>query len=121
MIHRITIPDWRPTRDNELAGGSHWAKKHRLKNRDKQFIRAYAIACNVPYATGKRRVSLEITLTGRQKEADPLAYCKSLFDALVHCQQLLDDSSKFVEWGGAVYTRGESPQTTIVITDLSQE
>jgi hypothetical protein len=118
MIYRITIPKWRPTRDNQLSGGSHWAKKNRLKKTDKDFVATYAMRLGIPPATGKRRVSLEITLSGRQKETDPWAYCKSLLDALVACRMLVDDSARFVEFVPATYTRGDDGGTVIVLEDL---
>lgn len=119
MLHRIVCPNWRPTPDNNLTDGSHWAKKHRLKKQDKAMIKTYAMLANVLRATGKRLVSLEITLSGRQQEADPLAYGKSLNDALVSCGMLIDDSDRYMVWGGVTYSRGE-PQTVIVLEDLEE-
>lgn len=117
MIHRITIPAWRPARDNELMS-RHWRTKHKLKSFDAEIVAVYAKRENIPPALGKRRVSLEITLACRQKKADPLAYAKSLLDALVRCHMLIDDSAQFVVWGGVTYSRGDSPSTAIVLDDL---
>lgn len=121
MIHKITIPNWRPVRDNQIAGGIHWSKRKKLKDGDAQMVAVYARQADAPHALGKRRVSLEIVLTGRQQETDPLAYCKSLFDALVKCRMLIDDSAQFVVWGGTTYTRasrGVRGSTTIVLEDM---
>lgn len=118
MIHRIEIHSWRPYRDNQIAGGIHWAVRNERKNSDKTMVAWHVKAQDVPPALGKRRVSLEITLTGRQKEADPLAYAKSLLDSLVACRMLVDDNSQFVEWVPPVYTKGEELKTVIVLEDL---
>jgi len=117
VIQRITIPNWRPVRDNQLVG-VHWTKRKRLKDGDAEFVATYARQADTAPATGKRRVSLEIVLVGRQQETDPWAYLKSLLDALVKCKLLVDDSSEYVEWGGTTYTRGSEPSTTIILKDI---
>lgn len=119
MIHRIVIPNWRPARDNELIN-CHWRTKHKRKSEDAQIVAAYCREAEVPHALDKRRVSLEIRLTAKQKEADPLAYCKSLLDALVNCRMLIDDKAEFMEWGGVTYSRGKPlvPGTTIILEDM---
>lgn len=117
MIHRIKIPDWRPTRDNELLN-CHWRIKHKRKTDDAAMVMMYAIVANVMPATGKRRVSLEIVLKGRQKTTDEWAYHKSLMDALVKCRMLVDDSPQFVAWGGTTYSRGGEAGTTIILEDM---
>src|ERR1051326_4545648 len=99
MIHRIVIPDWRPARDNQLVY-KHWGTARRLKRADVEIVGAHALVAGTPRAIGKRRVSLQIMLKGRQKEADPLAYCKSLLDALVKAHLIIDDNDRFMEWGG---------------------
>ena len=116
MKHFITIPNWRPSRDNELEQG-HWRTKHKLKSADATMIATYAKAADIPKATGKRRVSLQITLGYRQRKADPLAYCKSLLDALKRCGMLIDDSGKFMEWGGCEYNRNGEARTTIILDE----
>lgn len=118
MIHRIMIPNWRPVPDNQIAGGIHWTKRSRLKKGDKDMVAAYAHLADVPHARGKRRVSLEIVLTGRQQETDPMSYCKSLLDALVACRLLVNDTTEFVEWVPPTYSRGAVGSTTIVLEDL---
>ncbi len=116
--NRIIIPRWRPWPDNKLAGGIHWAVRKKRKDMDKSMVAVYADMSGTPKATGKRRVQLEIILTGRQKMTDPMAYAKSLLDALVHCGLLIDDTGEWVEWIPPVYTRGDVGVTTIVLEDL---
>lgn len=117
MIYRVEIPKWRPTRDNELVY-KHWASARRRKMDDADMIGTYVKSAGIPRALCKRRVSLEITLAGRQKQTDPFAYCKSLFDALVKCGMLVDDNANLVEWGGTTYSRGDVGKTVIVLEDV---
>lgn len=119
MVQIITIPDWRPTPDNKLSH-KHWAVAKSFKDTDKEMVGTYAKIADAQPALGKRRVSLEIVLTGRQKKTDPFAYCKSVLDALTHCRMLVDDSSQFMEWGGVTWTRGTKSFTMIVLEDLEE-
>ena len=119
MVYKIAIPNWRPAalnRDAKHAG----QVGARLKKADGEMVAFYAIQCCTPKATGKRRVSLQIVLTGQQKEADPDAYQKSLLDALVHAGLLTDDNSQGVEWGGVEYNQNGSVTagTTIILEDV---
>ena len=121
VIHRIFIPNWRPVLDNVLTRGNRFGV-NKLKQADRKMIAAYAAADGTPKATGKRLVTLEITLTGRQQEADPMAYCKSLLDGLVKCGLLIDDTAEFCEWEPPTYQRaerGEEASTTIVLTPIA--
>ncbi len=117
MIHRFTIPAWRPARLNELLSGS-WHQAARRKKSDRVFIATYAQQAGIPHATGKRRVSLEITLKGRQQQVDPDGYWKSLLDALVHARMLIDDRSEFCELGSVTYSRNGEARTTIVLEEI---
>ena len=117
-VYRITIGNWRPARINELMRAGHWSGVHKQKKYERQTVGVYALLSKVPRATGKRRVSLEITLKGRQQEVDPGAYDKSLMDALVHATMLVDDSSEWCEVGGYTYNRDGAAKTVIVLEDL---
>jgi hypothetical protein len=117
MIHKITIPYWRPAALNTLMR-SHWSTSGKLKKSDANIISAYAFCAGIPKATGKRRVSLEITLTGLQRQTDPDSYQKSTLDGLVKCGMLLEDNAASVEWGGVSYDRIGEAKTTIVLEDL---
>lgn len=117
MTHRIPIKRWRPASLNQLMSG-HWRAKHRLKLADRELVGMYAVQAGVPKAEGKRRVSLEIVLQGRQQEADPDAYWKSLLDALVYAGLLVDDSREWCELGAVTYSRGDEGSTTIVLEDV---
>ena len=81
-------------------------------------VAAYAKLADIHPAVGKRRVSLEITLVGRQRKTDPMAHAKSLLDSLVRCRMLIDDCAEFMEWGGVTWDRGSEGKTVIVLEDL---
>lgn len=118
MTHTIIIPGWRPARTNQLLGGGHWSHAYKLKQRDKKWVETFAWFCKTPLAQGKRRVSLRITLAGRDKAADPDAYWKSLLDALVACGQLMNDSGWWCELGTVEHVKGEARQTEIILEDV---
>ncbi len=115
--YRLFLPSWRPTPKNALLG-RHWGVKASKKRGDLDMIRAYALVNRTPEAKGKRRVSLEIVLTGRQKQVDEDAYMLSLFDALKRSRMIVDDSPRWLEWGGIVYSRDGEPGTTIVLSEV---
>lgn len=117
MIHQIIIPSWRPMRLNETIG-RHFHVIGRRKKQDRAIVSAYCLKMRIPNAPCKRRVSLEITLAGRQQEADIDAYQKSVLDALVHANMLVNDTDKWAEWGGVEYLRGKAGQTVIILEDL---
>ncbi len=118
MSHKLVIEGWHPARLNLLLGG-HWSQGHRLKRADRQMIALAAKLQGIPPATGKRRVSLTLTLAPRQRAGDPDSYFKSLLDALTHAGLLLDDNRQGVELGKVTFERGPVRQTTVLLEDLS--
>ncbi len=115
MRYEITIPNYRFPSLNSLLSG-HWSKRMKLKREAKEMVRTYGTF--IPYAEGKRRVDLYITLSARQKKRDPDGEgWKALFDALTHSKLLIDDSEEYVEMGTITYDRGET-KTVIYLTDL---
>jgi Holliday junction resolvase RusA-like endonuclease len=119
MIHELTIPGWHPVRLNQLLH-VHYLKRARMKKADRMMVAFYARHFKIPPATGKRRVSLQITLAPRQRAGDPDAYWKSLLDALVHAELLLDDNRQGVETGPVTFARGVCKVTTIILEELPQ-
>lgn len=92
--YKIFIPNWRPSTVNQLMN-CHWAVASRMKKSDAGMLWRY---CSyIPKAEKKRLIKIKIYLQGKQKEADPDAYWKSLLDGLVLNGLLVDDSSKWVE------------------------
>lgn len=118
-LHGLIIDDWRPTSLNQLMH-CHWTKKHRLKKRDAELFAVLAAAQQIPRATGKRRVSLRIVLSGRQRIQDEDNIWKSLLDALVRCGLLLDDNAAGVERGPVRWERGAKTRTEIIIENLGE-
>lgn len=118
--HRFFVPHWRPSSLNSMIG-RHWGVVAKLKRADRIMVGTYAKIRDVPRATRKRQVSLEIVLCGRQQETDPDALYKSLLDSLVHARLLVDDSPKYCSLGPVSFARGtkEEAGTTIVLEDLN--
>ena len=117
MAWTITIPDFIPARVNDLYSG-HWTKRRALKKNDAEIIGGYALKAGVPKATGKRRVSLTITLTPKMRGHDPDAFFKSVLDSLVHCCVLAEDNSRACELGPVTFERGKRKQTVITVEDI---
>jgi Holliday junction resolvase RusA-like endonuclease len=76
-------------------------------------------AHNIPKAQGKRRVSLHIILDKGQRAPDPDAFFKSLCDALVHAEMLVDDNRQHVELAPVTFSRDwQHWGTRITLLDL---
>ena len=113
----VVIPGWRPATANQLLG-CHWGKAARMKAHDRQLIAVYTVLAGVPKASGKRRLSLRITLPKGQRRWDIDALQKSCLDGAVHAGLLIDDNPKWAAWGGVEYIRGEGLSTVIVVEDV---
>jgi len=139
--HTIRIPDWNPTLLNKLLG-SHWARAARLKEMDKEIVSVMAYRQSVPKVklvrgpdrieggkvypgrlrkgTGpRRRVSLLIQLEAGQRRGDRDGYWKSVLDALVACQRLVNDSPVWCEQGPVEFERTGRIGTIITLEDLA--
>jgi Holliday junction resolvase RusA-like endonuclease len=116
-VHRLWIPHWRPTALNRILYSTVRARIA-LKRADAEIVRGYALLTGTPAATGPRRVSLEITLHGRQREADVDAYWKIVLDALVSAKLLLGDDIRSARLGEVSYRRGGDWGTAIVLEEL---
>jgi hypothetical protein len=80
---------------------------------------SYAYELQIPKATGKRQVSLHVTLGPRMRRFDADAWPKSVCDALVHAGMLIDDSSKYVEIGPVMFSRNRTGWgTQIILKDV---
>ncbi len=115
--YTIIIPDFTPCLLNKLLGSNRF-KAARLKRDDAQMIGFYALKANVPRATGKRRVEIEVTVAGPGRTIDPDGVLKSLLDALVTAGMLVDDSSKWCEWETPIILRGTARETKLILEDL---
>lgn len=79
----------------------------------------WAYTRKVPKATLKRRVTVHIHIKGRGRTPDPDAYFKSLLDALVFNEMLVDDGSKWVELAPVLFFRGNEKKTVIILEDMA--
>ena len=112
----VFIPSWHPARINELLG-VHWSKAAKRKKSDASLVAHYTR--DLPWATGKRRVGLEIILGHKQRAGDPDAYHKSLLDGLVHAHMLIDDNRQHVEITPVVFSRGNPWGAKIALEDVA--
>lgn len=112
----MEIPGWQPTPLNKIMG-CHWGTRNRRKKHDYEQIGLARLIYGVLPATGKRRVSLIVTLSKGQRALDPDAYWKVVLDGLVACKALTDDSRQWCEMGVVEFRRGEKG-TVIVIEDM---
>lgn len=117
MQYSITIPRWHPTLLNKLLQ-LHWAERARRKKVDYQMVGTYAVVQHVLPATGKRRVSAHLTLSGRGRSPDADGVLKVLLDALVASRMLVDDSDKWCELGSVTFERGKGRATRITLEDM---
>jgi len=113
----LTIDGWRPARLNQYVG-RHWSVGHRMKRTDNRTLWIATQAQQTPKAAGKRRISIHVVLSGRQKESDPDSMWKSLLDACVKCGLLVDDSPRYCELGPVTFARGKQTRTEITLEDL---
>lgn len=116
-VHVLWIPGWRSATVNQLMRRTVQVRC-RLARIDREIVAYYARKQSIPKATGKRRVALEIVLTGRQQESDADAPWKSTLDSLVSCGLLRGDKVQDVELGGVRYSRGGEAGTRVVLTDV---
>lgn len=117
-IYRVSIPRWRPALLDELTSFS-LRKRMRCKRIDRDMI-AYYLGPhhgNVPVATGRRRVWLEIQRP-RPMFPDTDNIWKSILDALVYHDFLIDDCKEAHAKEDPIYTPGPILLTTIVLEDL---
>lgn len=116
-VYELRIADWMPTPLNRLLG-AHWGTRARLKRHDRELISYEVQIQGVRSATGKRRVSVCITLPPRRRAVDPDAIWKVLLDSLVRAQLLVNDSARWCELGGVEFSRGEKLETVIRLEDV---
>lgn len=116
MRHELRVENWLPTPLNKLLG-CHWAVAHKRKRADKATIALEAKQQGLPLATGKRRVSLVLTLPKGQRRWDSDAFWKTMLDGLTACGLLVDDSPKWCELGPVEQVRGKVKRTVVVLED----
>lgn len=115
-LHTLRLTGWVPASVNSLFG--HWARRQRKKRFDRDMVALEALAQAVPMATGKRRVTVRIEVSGRAGVPDPDNVLKSLLDALVRSGLLVDDSGDWCELAGVTVTRGQQTVTVVTLEDV---
>jgi hypothetical protein len=112
----VVLP-FHPTRLNVLMR-MHWSRRGRTAADEALVIGWSCNLAGVPPAKGKRRVSMRLTLAGRDKRSDPDARWKTTLDGLVKAGRLVDDSARWVELGPVEFERGAERKTTLFIEDV---
>lgn len=121
-IHELTIHGWIPARLNELIGNRR--KGAALKRRDRHKVAAEVGFRPIPKATGRRRVTIEITFAKGDRSGDPDSYFKSLLDSAKHAGLIKDDTRKWVQITEPIYLplnprhRTERRSTRIILEDV---
>ena len=117
MRYEFTIPDFTPRSANEYT----FAKvgtRIRKKKGDRDLVAHYAQQSGIPKATGKRRISLIVTLAKGGRAVDPDNAWKGLLDGCKQAGLLVNDSHKWVELGEYTIRRGERRSTLVILEDV---
>lgn len=117
--HVLYLPQYLPVALNKLLEG-HRSQRGRLKQKQAELVRFYALSQELPAAKTKRRVDLRVVLPKGQRAWDPDAMWKGLLDALVSASLLVDDNPKWCQLGEVVYLRSGTDlrETYVILTDL---
>lgn len=115
----LEIDGWCPPSVNLLLK-SHWGAANRMKRAVKNRIWAEALAAKprLTAATGRRRVGVEVTVSGRSGMPDGDNILKALLDALKANGLILDDSARWCELGEVAVRRGPRKGTKITLEDI---
>lgn len=89
-----------------------------LKKRDRGLVKVACFNARTTPATGKRRVSLTVTLGPRNRVGDPDGLWKSILDALVHAGILRGDGPSDVELGTIEQVRGKRSEMRVTLEDV---
>lgn len=121
-IHVLTIHGWIPARLNQILGNRR--KGSRLKKRDRIRVANEQRFQQIPEATGRRKVTIEITFAKGDRSGDPDAYYKSAHDALKNAKLLKDDTIRWVQIAEPVYLplksrdRTDRRMTRLILEDI---
>jgi hypothetical protein len=117
-IYRLIVPRWHPARLNQF-NDCRWTRA-RLKKKDRLMIWIESRLQGIPPAVGRRRISLHIVMAPKKRKPDPDAFWKSLCDALVKADRLVDDNSRWCELGPVTFGRGPEASTVITLEDIGE-
>ena len=115
--HELVLPDYHPPTLNQLTRGKR-RDRIGLGTEVRQIVGAYCYLQKVQLATGKRRVTVVITLGPGQRAADVDAYHKGLLDALRCAGLIRDDSRQWCELAPVQFERGPARKTLIILEDV---
>lgn len=118
MKQTLYLYGYHPPTVNELLG--NWRVAAKRKKACVNIMWQSCLEQKLVKASGKRMVSIIITTAKKGRRPDPDAYYKSTLDALVKCNMLVDDSSKWCEHSQTLITTGEKNLTTIILTDIEE-
>jgi hypothetical protein len=113
----LAVDGWLPPSLNVLLR-MHWARRAKLKSGVYLLVWVLGREAGIPPATGKRRVSLRLTVVNRSHAMDPDNALKVLMDACVQAKFLVDDRAEFCELGRVEIVKGARKRTEIVLEDL---
>jgi hypothetical protein len=113
-----------PMSMNQRERISHWTRKRELAQIKTATV-VLAQAAGIPAASGRRRVTVTIHKSLRSRVTDDPANrdsrAKSVLDAMVHAALLIDDSDKWLEWGGVVEgERRAQVETVVTLSDVTE-
>lgn len=112
----IAIAGWVPPSLNRLVY-RHWAAARRIKKAAMEVVILHCHVAGVPRATGRRRVSVAVTVKQKSHAIDPDNALKVLLDALVRAGVLVDDSARWCELGPVTVAVG-AKGTRLTVEDL---
>lgn len=117
----LWIPGWFPTPMNKLTtSGGHWSTTGRRKKADRELIGFYCQVATTK-ANGPRNVSIMVVLPKGKRLPDEDSLEKSVWDSLVHCGRLVNDTPKWCRRGSISYARallGAVPGTLILLEEV---
>ena len=117
MRYEFILPDFTPRSANEYTFAKV-GQRIRRKAGDRDLVAHYARQSGIPRATGKRRVSLVVTLAKGGRAVDPDNAWKGILDGLKQAETIVNDSYLWVELGAYTINRGERRETLVVLEDL---
>lgn len=119
MIWRITVP--MPCPSQNTRERKHWSQNHSEKT-DWYFATASERnRLDIPKATGKRRLTIEVHGPRTLDEANILGGTKGIVDNLVGMGLLVDDTPSWIEHGKPIQIKtkhGEKAFTVLILREV---
>jgi hypothetical protein len=114
----IVIPKWTPPSLNSFLS-SHWAARRKSKGAAMALVGACCFQAGVTRATGRRRVSIVVTVNHRSHRFDSDNVPKAILDGLKHAGALVDDGPDWCECVPPEVVVGTDKGTVIRLEELS--